>query len=781
VAADPIRQDLTARDRSQVFALGSGDMHLHMEGGSAGSEQAVSLAPPFGDRDPNLPLRGRSALIDTLLNSIDRVHVVHGLGGCGKTRLALEAAWLATRRGADVWWVSAAASTALTTGMRALGRRLGLPDAELSQGDAADVVWRGLQSRREPWLLVLDNADDPGRLAGPGSHQSDGRGWLRPVSAGPGRVIVTSRDGSAASWGKWCRLHRVAVLDGSDASGLLSDYSGGNPSLGTDAEASQLAARLGGLPLALKIAGSYLAEVAGLPFPGVIGSYGQYLAALEAGDFTAVFPEPGGELTPDQGRQLIGRTWELSLDLLASRGQPGASRLLRLLATFAGAPVPYELLLDADIMAASPLFTGVTGVLIWQSLKGLYGIGLIDIQAAQDAKHATCTLHPLVRDMIGRRPDAGEQTRLAYLDLVARLLYGAAQRVPYVPEEPPAWPYWQALAAHATQVRDTLAAEPGHTDEQTLLIADAANFAARYLARRGLFTQAEAEFRKLLVDWLRINGPDSAEVLFGRYHVASVLARRGDVARAQAEFTALLDDELRVFGPDDLTTLDTRQFIAEGMAADGDHTGAKAEYQDLLAIRTRLQGAAHPDVLTLRHNVAQEMAVLGDHEGALAEYRSVLAERSQLPGQGPDHPDALATRNQIAMEMAALGDHDGALAAYREVLAAKQEVLGRGHPSTVSTGHCLANEMAAGGDYAAAVALLREMLTDRRAVSGPDAWDTLILRHRLGMYLYELKDYPAAAGEFRNLLADRERLQGPSHRDTVVTTTWVRMFEGSGY
>jgi hypothetical protein len=69
------------------------------------------------------------------------VHVVCGLGGCGKTTLALEAAFTARQAGARVWSVSAADLGALEAGMRAVGRRLGIPDDDLARGDAADLIW----------------------------------------------------------------------------------------------------------------------------------------------------------------------------------------------------------------------------------------------------------------------------------------------------------------------------------------------------------------------------------------------------------------------------------------------------------------------------------------------------------------------------------------------------------------------------------------------------------------------------------------------------------------
>jgi hypothetical protein len=185
-----MRQDVTASGSAQQVVQGSGIQYINL---GLESEPAISIAPPFGQRDENLPLRGRDDLLAELAGGTGQAHVIHGLGGCGKTRLALEAAYQAQRLGAEVWWISAADESGLVTGMRALGRRLGIADHEINHGDTADLLWQHLKGRLDPWLLVLDNTDDPQVLAGPGRFVSDGQGWLRPVSAPFGTVLITSR------------------------------------------------------------------------------------------------------------------------------------------------------------------------------------------------------------------------------------------------------------------------------------------------------------------------------------------------------------------------------------------------------------------------------------------------------------------------------------------------------------------------------------------------------------------------------------------------------------
>lgn len=364
------------------------------------------------------------------------VHLLHGLGGCGKTRLALEVAYRANQDGTEVWWVPATAESGFLASMRSLGRRRGVTDAELRHGDAADVIWQRLLARAEPWLLVIDNADEPAILAGAGSSAAEGRGWVRRLpTASAGRVLITSRDGNAETWGGWCRRHRVRMLTDDQGATMLADYSGHHPSLGDDEDARNLATRLGGLPLALKIAGSYLAQSASIPAAfadaGTISTYRDYQAAIDAGEATP----PTGKLTPDQALTLISQTWDLTLDWLDARRLPEARHLLRLLACFADAPIPYELLLHPAILAESAEFAGITGTRLWQALAALDDSGLIDLtRPAQPDDIAVLRLHPLVRDT--SRRSATE--RLSLLTTAASLVRRAtAAPEAGEPEDPP--------------------------------------------------------------------------------------------------------------------------------------------------------------------------------------------------------------------------------------------------------------------------------------------------------------------------------------------------------
>ncbi|MEK8142351.1 hypothetical protein NKH18_07185 [Streptomyces sp. M10(2022)] len=146
------------------------------------------------------------------------VFVLHGLGGCGKTAVACALFAHATReRGRLGLWVNASDQASLRAGMLAVAADRGAGDGELMAARnglraAADLVWDHLDRSDTPWLLVLDNADDPAVLR-------DG-GWLR--TSPRGTVLVTTRQ-AAGHWWPAAELLYVDVLPREEAAQVLRD------------------------------------------------------------------------------------------------------------------------------------------------------------------------------------------------------------------------------------------------------------------------------------------------------------------------------------------------------------------------------------------------------------------------------------------------------------------------------------------------------------------------------------------------------------------------------
>ena len=175
--------------------------------------------------------------------------------------------------------------------------------------------------------------------------------------------------------GSQARIHNVGALPPIEAVRVLFDLTHGRG--GTDVAARRLADRLGGLPLALRHAGSYLSSTTrAAPWPGLVRDFAAYASALDkAGALPLLDSPPLGVINEREDRRMIARTFEISLDLLTERGARYARPLLRLLSCLADAPIPYVDVLDPTRLAKSPKFAGVDGDALARQLFDLAEFG----------------------------------------------------------------------------------------------------------------------------------------------------------------------------------------------------------------------------------------------------------------------------------------------------------------------------------------------------------------------------------------------------------------------
>jgi hypothetical protein len=204
-----------------------------------GSLPSISNLPHR--RNPNFT--GRTHLLADLRTRLmsesaaGRCQAITGLGGIGKTQLALEYAY---RHAADygvIWWVRADEPTTLSTDYAALAVALGVPEK-----DAADqlVLVRGARrwlAQNVDWLIVFDNVRESTEL----------RDYLPP--SGAGHVLATSRN---PNWRDVAQTLPVSVLSRTESAALLVRRTAQND----ETAAAALAEVLGDLPLAWEQAAS---------------------------------------------------------------------------------------------------------------------------------------------------------------------------------------------------------------------------------------------------------------------------------------------------------------------------------------------------------------------------------------------------------------------------------------------------------------------------------------------------------------------------------------------
>jgi tetratricopeptide (TPR) repeat protein len=670
----------------------------------------MSVLAPTGELPEEV--RGRDWLLRELHRALRRPSgaavVLAGMGGVGKSTLAAALAERAQRAGrwgraTLVWWVPVAEVASLTGGLVTVARQLGAAPADIraindGTGDAPDRLWALLNRARRRWLLILDNADDPTVLAA----------WVRQTRRG--LVLVTSRNANRGAWGRHARILLVDPLDEHAAARVLRDWA---PQAGDQAQALELARRLGGLPLALRLAGSYLESDVALRT-----SFRDLLRALDDRDIRpgllASAPSVGLAVN---SRAVVGSTYEMSLDTLTARGVPQARPLLRLLSCYAvAAEIPLELLVPgrlAELLGAGP---AVPPAAVQQrlndGLRQLRQLSLIGVRPIGQAGPPSLVVHPVIAD--ANRDYLNGAIRRTAVELVA----DAVVRLDF--DSPADWPRYRLVTPHLAALCQTAA---GGVDRDHLNdLLQAITMTARAHSVGGTAAAGEMLSRSALQDLASL--ADEAALLRLRHELAWQVAQR-------------------------------RPEEAEQM------------YHDGIASRRRLLGDEHPDTLMSRHELAWVTAVQGRWADAEVEYREVLDARSRV--LGADHPDTLTTRHELAWAIANQGRGDEAEPVLREVLGARRRRLGNEHCRTLATRHELAWIAAVAGRWTQAEVEYREVLEARCSILGDDHPDTLTTRHELAWVLAGRGKRAAALAEYRAVLAARQRLLGDEHPDTVET------------
>ncbi|TDB71871.1 tetratricopeptide repeat protein, partial [Micromonospora sp. KC723] len=617
----------------------------------------VSVEPPLGRLDS--PLYGRDDLIEEILSGRpagseppSSVHVLHGLPGSGKSHLAAEIARRVQLAGRQVWWVSA---LRLSSGMREVATRLGAPSSAVERawaGDAAatDLVWRFLDRATQPWVLVIDNANEPGLIDPVDGDITGGRGWLREPKNPANLVLVTSRDGYRTTWPSWARRHLVPPLREEDGALVLLSRAGSGA--GTEEQARALSAALGGLPLALRAVGDYLKSVHTTQiYQGkqVLRDFESYRRNLQQ----RLGQPPGAPKPDDPTLGVTASVFEISLDLLARRGLTQAGNLLRVLACLSPTHVPYYRVLDQEILKRSTLFSEFTGQQQLTVLEGLADLSLVttvrpeDLAAVRDEdfRHVL-VLHPLVHAMMREDPELRRQAT-EYYALVTQLLTAAVRD--RAPDTAADWDAWYLLAPHTMRLaKDYLRGTDIRYERVTVLAAlELVRLTARYLLATGLALSAEEMLRPLLDNCPAYDvNPGDREILALRHELARAVLEQQRPVEAEALLREVIAGRAEVLGEMHADTLASRHKLARAIMQQNRWAEAETELTALVAAERTVRGPEHSDTMVIRHTLARAVLLQGRAGQAEEMLREILAIR--LRHWAPVEPETLLVRLTLA-------------------------------------------------------------------------------------------------------------------------------------
>ncbi|MGP4048364.1 FxSxx-COOH system tetratricopeptide repeat protein [Streptomyces sp. 2A115] len=630
----------------------------------------------WGNLPPrNFNFTGRGGLLELLDQRLREgttavlPEALHGMGGVGKTQLAIEYAYRHQSEYDVVWWIPAERPGQIAQALVELAQRLGLVTST-EANIAIPAVREALREGRpyDRWLLIFDNADSPEQV----------RHYFPP--GGEGTILVTSRN---RRWGQVGRSLEVDVFSREESKELLRRS---GPPL-EDGEADALAEALGDLPLALEQAAAWRLET-GMPAS-------EYLRLFESKrvELLEVAPPPDYQLP-------VAAAWNVSLDHLETRS-PAALQLLQMCSYFAPDPISRSIFSGLGNSRISPALDAALNdpMRLSRAIREVNRYSLARI----DHRTNSLEMHRLVQLVLQNRMSPEERFRMRQ---GAHTLMAASD--PKAPADPTSWSRYSELYSHV------IASEAVKSDQPWVrqLVRNIAEY-LYYWGDHELSLEFSEQAWKV---WSDIFGEeDQQTLLMGQWlgFVTWAVGRFDEAARLAADLKRVYERTAPADGDDTREdALDALQFEAAVRRAEG-RFAAGAELDRIAYERARRAfGEDDPTTLNIAHNVAVSLRLTGEFREALELDRRTLDLKRRLFSE--DDRRILITEYNLAVDVRETGDYVGARELHESVQEAYREAFGLENPSTIEAVRQLSESCRKEGDHVRSL----ELATDAHAQFG---------------------------------------------------------------
>ncbi|MER7998853.1 FxSxx-COOH system tetratricopeptide repeat protein [Streptomyces sp. NPDC095613] len=652
---------------------------------------AVSPGPRFPGTVPkiwNAPARnpgftGRSQILERMRDQLGgglavvlpQPQTLYGLGGIGKTQVALE---YVHRFMADydlVWWISSEQTADVVAGLAELAVRLGAQGGEdmaAASQEAVDLLRRGVPSTR--WLLVFDNADDPEQL----------QRFFPP--GGPGHILVTSRN---QSWSSYGDSLPVDVFQREESVEHLQRRA---PGL-TAADADKVATAVGDLPLAVEQAAAWIAETA-TPVGEYLDQLAQQAPSVLALNQPVGYPEP------------VAATWNISIERLKERS-PAAVRLLQLCAFFAPEPISANLLYSKEMIEAlKPYDVSLQETLVLGRV--IREIGRFAL-AKVDQVGNSIQVHRLVQAII--RAQLSEEEQRDARHAVHRILAGARPDGDEPIDNPGTWERFNTIWPHLAPSEAALCRKP----ETRRLMIDR----VRYLWKRGDWPAAAQVADEVREEWREMLGNDDPQYLYLRFHISNLLRSQGRYVEARELDAETLERQRRVLGPTHPHTYMTTSGLAMDLGTLGEYARALELAKEAHEGFSSIFHDSHPRTLAAANNRALNLRMVGRYAQAREMDQDVFDRRTEV--LGAEHPYTLSSATSLARDLREIGRYEDSVTLLSRTYDLYKEQMGRAFPGTLAAAKSLAVSLRRAGRLEDARRLTTATRNRYRAKYGSEA------------------------------------------------------------
>ncbi len=714
---------------------------------------------------------------------------LHGLGGIGKTQIALEYAYRHALEYSAVFWVGAETEEQIISSLLRIAEVLQLPGRDNKDQQQVIAALQRWLSVHGQWLLIWDNVEDLALLDR----------FLPSIRSGA--MLITTRCQAldtlargvdllpmAYEEGMLFLLRCAKVLEPEVTYEQIQQFAVNMPTEYTAAK--ELVTILGGLPLALDQAGAYIEET-GCSLADYVCRYKQQPIRL--------LDRRGG--SRGDHPHSITATVQLAMKQV-EREQRAAADILRVCALLHAEAIPEELFVESATSAyLGPELACLSAdpIQFDTAIAALRKLSLVQRQA----ETRMLSLHRLVQVVLKEHlPEPAQRTWMM------RVLRAISSLFPF--DEETQVNYWQSgdqLLPHAM----VCLTWSGQWYENEPLRIALMNHVANYVRLRDRYAQAESLYLQALGIGERVLGSEhilvaetlyglailrqqqmqygEAESLFRRaLHIreqtvgaehpqvatslsklASLYWRQGKYGEAESLRRQVLHIRERTLGAEHPQVAASLDHLATIYHMQGKYAEVEPLFQQALHIRERTLGVAHPQVAASLHNLAAIYLEQGKYEAAEPLFQRALQIWELV--LGPEALDVAYPLNGLAELYREVGKYEAAASFFLRALRIREQGLGSEHPRVAELLHGMANLYLKQGKCEQADLFYKQALSIREQRLGPYHPETAETLHDLAIFWRKQGNLGEALSLAERALSIRVQSLGGIHPQTVATQT----------
>ncbi|KAM0817164.1 hypothetical protein AB5N19_02967 [Seiridium cardinale] len=682
---------------------------------------------------------GRSEIFETIRGRLfgtktDQKLAVVGLGGVGKTQLALHVAYWVKDHIPDfsVVWLPVVSQSNFEQAYVELARRMNI-EKNAADEDVKDSVRRFLESDRRKWFLVIDNADDMNVLHG--STESNG-GISRYLPNTENCVVLfTTRSMDVAVSVTSTGVVDLDEMGLSESTDFLTKSLIRKDLLRDQQTIEQLLQELSYLPLAIAQAAAYLNRNKHLS----IQRYLELLRGTEQ-DMISLLSREFEDLTRYRGsRNAVATTWLVSFDQIQEIDRP-ASDLLSFLSCIESKAIPRSIL---------PLTS--TEEAMENAIGTLCGYTFLVVREDGETFDMHRLVHMAARIWI-RQHDRLER---ATFDAISHI----NGKFPF--SDPKDRKLWRVYLPHAIRL---LGENNGTPFQDTYDLS----------YRVGACLREDRRFRESIkyftavYEYRRANLPeDNLGRLSAEYGLASAYLNDSQIKKAVEMLEHVVSIESQTLAEKDNTRLSAEHALAGAYLADMQIEKAIDIYRHIVDIRSRTLDEEDQARLASEHELARAYCLDRQFEKAVGLLEHVVDVRRRSLDE--EDYDRLVSENQLAVAYINVGRNKEAVAILEYVVEVEARVLNEEDPSRLNAKHTLAAAYRKNGRIKEAIAILEQVVEVRSQILQETHRDRLTSQLALGSAYLEGGRIKEAIAILEHVVEVRSQILQETHRDRLTS------------